>query len=65
MTSEEPRVSQTGRYSINETAELLCIHRNSLRTYTDKGLIKCGFRKATMRKFYTGNEILAFWRAKM
>lgn len=36
MTSEEPQVSQTGRYSINETAELLGIHRNSLRTYTDK-----------------------------
>lgn len=65
ITSEEPNVSTTGRYSIRQTCELLSIHRNSLCKYTNMGLIKCGFRKATARKFYLGSEILRFWRAQM
>ena len=65
MISNEPICEKTGRYSVDETCKILGIHRNSLRKYTDEGLIKVGFRKATARKFYTGENILAFWREKM
>lgn len=65
ITPIEPKVADTGRYSVTETCAALGIHRNSLRKYTDQGLIKCGFRKATCRKFYAGREILKFWRAQM
>lgn len=64
ITSIEPQVSDTGRYSVTETCSVLGIHRNSLRKYTDMGLIKCGFRKLTARKFYAGREILRFWRSQ-
>ena len=47
---------------MNETATLLGIHRNTLRTYTDKGYIKCRYRKRTLAKFYLGEEVLRFWR---
>ena len=56
VTSNEPKVIATSRYSINETCELLGITRKTLQKYTMFGLIKCGFRKATMKKFYTGLE---------
>lgn len=62
VTSNEPKVIATSRYSINETCELLGITRKTLQKYTMFGLIKCGFRKATMKKFYTGLEIMKFWR---
>lgn len=52
VTSNEPKVIATSRYSINETCELLGITRKTLQKYTMFGLIKCGFRKATMKKFY-------------
>jgi hypothetical protein len=65
MTNCEPDCKPTSRYSANEAAALLGIHRNSLRKYTDEGKIKCGFHKATLRKFYTGTAILAFWRQTM
>ena len=65
ITAIEPKVAETGRYSITETCNVLGIHRNSLRKYTDQGFIKCGFRKVTARKFYTGSEILRFWRAQL
>lgn len=65
ITAIEPQVSETGRYSVTETCKVLGIHRNSLKKYTEQGLIKCGFRKQTARKFYSGREILKFWRAQL
>lgn len=65
ITSEEPRVAATGRYSSGETSRLLGIHRNTLRRYTDTGAIKCGFRRESGRRFYAGSEILRFWGAQL
>ena len=45
ITSEEPTVSSTGRYTVTQTCEILGIHRNTLREYTSSGRIKCGFRR--------------------
>ena len=51
MKAEEPKVTLSGRYSINETCELLGIHRDSLYKYTHNTCeIKC-------------SEILRYWRA--
>ncbi|MBR0493699.1 MAG: helix-turn-helix domain-containing protein [Bacteroidales bacterium] len=63
MRSSEPYVVMNSRYSIDETSRLLGIHRHTLRKYTNRGLIKCGFRRVNGRKFYLGSEILRFWRA--
>ena len=65
MTTEEPRVSPTGRYNITDTCRALGIHRNTLKRYTEEGKIKCGFRRSNLRRFYTGMEILKLWRAVM
>lgn len=62
MTSEEPKVTNTGRYSTTQTAKALGIHRNTLRKHTELGHIKFGIRKGTARKFYLGYDILKFWR---
>lgn len=37
ITSIEPRVSLSGRYPAGEAAQLLGIHRNTLKKYTDAG----------------------------
>ncbi len=63
ITAEEPKVSETGRYSVMQTSQALGIHRNTLQKYTDAGFIKCRFRRNTYTKFYEGREILRFWRA--
>lgn len=65
ITAEIPDVKETGRYTVKQACDVLGIHRNTLRNYTDQGLIKCGFRKATYRKFYEGREILKFWKASL
>lgn len=65
ITSSEPNVVATSRYSIRETCELLGITRKTLLKYTNLGIIECGFRKATMRKYYTGLAITRFWRSAM
>ena len=65
ITATDPVVNATSRYSIAEAAKILGVHRNSIMNYTKSGLLKCGIRKATKRKFYTGIEILKFWRASI
>lgn len=55
----------TARYSIGQTCELLGIHHDTLRQYTDRQkIIKCGYRTIGNRrvKFYLGSEILRFWK---
>jgi predicted site-specific integrase-resolvase len=65
MTTEQPKVNPTSRYSVTETCILLGIHRNSLRKYTAEGRIKMGVRKSTIRKFYLGSEIMKFWQLQL
>lgn len=63
VTCDEPKVLATSRYSINETCAILCITRKTLEKYTKQGLIHCGYKPKTLRKFYTGLSIMKFWRA--
>lgn len=65
MTPHEPKVAATNRYSIGQAAELLGIHRNTLHKWWEAGMIKCGFRRSSGRKFFTGREILRFWNAQL
>lgn len=63
MRAEEPLVSKEGRYSAREACEALGICRNTLMAYTRKGLIRCGYRRGTLRRFYLGSEIRRLWAA--
>ena len=63
MVTEEPKVSDNGRYSVTETAKILGIHRDTLRRHTESRLIKFGLRRTNMRKFYLGAEIKRYWRS--
>ncbi len=68
MTSERPKVAETGRYSINQTCDLLGISRDTLRKYTDETFeIKCCWRilGGIRRKYYLGSEILRFFDSKV
>ena len=51
VTSIEPKVAPTGRYTVKQTCECLGIHRNTLRRYTDEGHIKCSFRREMREKY--------------
>ena len=61
MVNMQPDVRPAGRYTVKETCEKLGIHRNTLLNYTNTGLIRCAFGKRTLRKYYTGIEIIRFW----
>ena len=63
MTYQEPDVLPMGRYSIKETCNALGISRETLRKYTTMGLIRFGMRRNTRKKFYSGKDIVSFWKA--
>ena len=59
ITSEQPQVNPTARYTIKETCSILCIHRNTLRAYMKLGYIKPTLGATRLR--FKGAEILRFW----
>ncbi len=61
ITSVEPRVNPTERYTISQTCNLLGIHRNTLRSYVNAGYIK-SIQKIHGQRF-KGTEILRFWNS--
>lgn len=65
ITAVKPEVDLTARYRTSETCRILGISPNTLRKYTEKGLIKCGFRKVNAQRYYEGKEILRFWKAQL
>lgn len=65
ICSTRPNVESDGRYTVTQTCSILGIHRNSLRKYTDAGLINCIFNSICCRKLYEGKEILRFWMTQM
>lgn len=65
ITSEEPQVTATGKYTTMEACRKLGLCKDTLRRYRREGKIKCGFRRESGRPFYTGAEIMRFWRAAL
>ena len=63
MVHEEPTCGDTARFSTTDAANLLGIHRNTLRLHTKAGHIKCGYNRVNRRPFYLGREIRRYWRA--
>lgn len=61
ITSIEPSVNPTARYTINETCSILGIHRNTLRAYVNAGYIRTTAKVHGQR--FKGTEILRFWKA--
>ena len=65
LTVNEPNVSASSRYTVAETCKILGICRNTLLKYTNMGAINYGMRRSMRHKFYTGREILRFWRSQI
>lgn len=65
MTTEEPQVTATGQYHTMQACRALGITKDTLRKYRKLGLIKPSCHRGTMRIYYTGREILRFWRAAL
>ena len=65
MTTTEPQVADTARFSQREAADILGIHRNTLRRYTEQHLIRCGYRRTSGRPYYTGRALRQLWRSQL
>lgn len=65
IQAEEPKVTDTGRYTSTQACAALGIHRNTLRRYVLQGKIKSIFRKADSRRLFTGAEIKRLWRVAL
>jgi DNA-binding transcriptional MerR regulator len=61
MTRTQPIVVPDHLYCIKEVCELLDIHRNTLRKYTQDEIICC-VRITSREIYYSGEEVLLLWK---
>ncbi len=62
MIGTEPKTEPARRYKISEVCSLLGIERSTLRRHTKQGHIQVNYWKSNNRPFYTGHDVLKFWR---
>lgn len=60
MIRTRPQVELNRNYNIKEVCDLLNIHRDTLRKYTNTEAIVC-IRITSREVYYSGEEILHFW----
>ena len=65
MTNVEPKVADSGRYTMTETCKALGIHRNTLRRWLQAGKMKVKFRRIDNRKVIDCSEIKKAWRVAL
>ncbi len=61
MTSTQPQVIATSRYSITDTATQLGVSRRTVERYIEQRKIKAQIRKVNGKRFITGSEIIRIW----
>lgn len=65
LTGVYPNAEPERRYTIEETAKMLGIHRNTLRGYTESHYIRPVQHFVGARVYYMGAEINAFWKKEI
>lgn len=65
MTPTEPNIPDTVKLPISQAAEVLNVHRVTLRRYINQGLMKVGQHRYNKRTFITGRELKRFWQATL
>ena len=65
MTNVEPKVADSGRYTMTETCKALSIHRTTLRRWLQAGKMKVKFRRIDHRKVIEESEIKKAWRVAL
>lgn len=57
------QIAKGGQYTINEAAELLQVHRNTIRRYVVSGALRCRYRRGNNRPFFMGSDLITFCKA--
>ena len=63
ITAEQPQVATTGRYSMTQAAKVLGIHPVTLLRHVKQGRLRYSTRRTTGRKYFSGYELLKYWRS--
>ena len=53
-------IQKSAFYSTTQAAEILGVHRTTLYRWVREGLLKCGVKRRTGRRFFTGYELVRF-----
>lgn len=66
MIQVQPQVDPSARLELREVAALFRVSKSSVLRWTSSGLLRCGgLRRSNRRKYWTGAELIRFWKSQM
>ena len=60
IVCQKPKIDPTSRFTVTQSAKILGVHRNTIRTYCNSGLINFSYRVGK-RKVILGKELIKLW----
>lgn len=64
MTNTVPKINPDARLELREAAAILNVDRSSILRWTTIGRLRCGIKKSNGRKYWTGAELIRFWKSE-
>lgn len=64
MTNTVPTIDPKARFELREAAAILDVGKASVLRWTSIGRLRCGIKKSNGRKFWTGAELIRFWKSE-
>lgn len=64
MITTTPNINPAARLELREAAAALEVDKSSIQRWTSIGRLRCGIKKSNGRKFWTGAELIRFWKSE-
>lgn len=64
MTNTVPTIDPKARFELREAAAILDVGKASVLRWTSTGRLRCGVKRSNGRKFWTGAELIRFWKSE-
>ncbi|MBO6083202.1 MAG: helix-turn-helix domain-containing protein [Bacteroidales bacterium] len=64
MRNTQPLIDPAAHLELREAALALDVHKSTVLRWTRTGKLRCGIKRLNGRKYWTGAELIRFWRAE-
>lgn len=63
MKNTMPQINPSSRYELREAAKFLGVSPSTITRWTNRGLVRCYYRRINHRRVWLGEDLLRIWRS--
>lgn len=64
MTTTKPIIDPSARLELRDAAAALGVTKSTILRWSAEGRLACGVKKCNGRRFWTGSELIKFWKSE-